>query len=660
MIKKIFFSIFTYALGVFLLASCSSSEDTTPSMADKDRMEELIDTDIAKIKQFRDDYGTYILYNFDKKLDFAYQFEQASSWDNATLISMSKAEASATVDYLYDNVFNCYSDEYKKRMYPRKLLLVKDIQSNNELGMSQPVAGHHVAVANINSVTVAYNGEDKSADYHRALIADYLVKARGQYPVGEAYYSYSKAYYSSLMNNNRKNARQLLAEDPNFFYDRGFFFPDDDEATYFPSTEDDVLSYIREMIAMDKTEADRLLDMPVMADKMHLIAIGLQEMGIDVVKINPWAEQFVTMEYIQPAVVFANDVVSATDKADIEITVVRGSKPLDRLVVSVNEKEQTIDLKPYDRMRIVLHVALSGLRKGQNIVTMSLYEDGMEHPSVTSTASATYADMENISGFKIDMDEENEEITRTIKVYEGEGYPVDKTETNPDLTTITFEKRGWMDRYYNENDCDYRAWKLYKKDGMVTKIMAYERGFNDDFTDIIYKLTHTYEFAYNADNELETVKKTDVDGMAETIVTDVAYMSGRIVRYNYCGKVYEPVYATANGAMTRVDCLDAEMSGLCFGFTGNEYMNPYYMPGLPAVIPGDVAEVPLQLLYSQYIFNSLGTLWTDGWQTVQEGNAMAKQARVVYGGCTWTYTFALKTETKTKRFATKTKTKTKR
>ena len=49
-----FFSLFTCAAGVLSLTACSEEEDTTPSMADKDRLEALIDTDIAKIKQFRD------------------------------------------------------------------------------------------------------------------------------------------------------------------------------------------------------------------------------------------------------------------------------------------------------------------------------------------------------------------------------------------------------------------------------------------------------------------------------------------------------------------------------------------------------------------------------------------------------------------------------
>lgn len=632
------------------LVSCSSSEDNTPSYADTDRLETLIDNDIEKIKLFRDNFGTYILFNFDKNLDFAYQFEQASSWENAMLFNIDNREAASAVDYLYGGVFDCYSDDYKRKFFPRKLLLVDDIMSPSELGLSVPEANHHVAVANINSVTFAKMGESLDTQgaydsyYHRALLADYLVKARGQYPVEDAYFSYSQKDYSSLFSPNRRNAAQMLAENPNFFYDHGFFIPDDDESTYFPSAEDDILAYITNMISMDKATADMLMELPLMADKMHLLTVGLQSFGVNVKQINPWAEQFLTMEYIQPAVVYADDVITATDEATLSVTIIRGSKDLDHLVVSANGNSQTVDLTAYDRMRIVIPVSLQGLKKGPNTVTLTLYEQGYSKPAVTATANVTYANMDNISGFKIDMDGENDEITRIIKVSEGDGYPVDSKETNPNLTTIAFEKHGWMDRYYNENDCDYRAWKLYKENGMVNRIMAYERTFNEDYTAIIYNLTDTYDYTYNDNNELVRVTRTKAGGSPEVIVDDVAYVAGHIIRYSYCGKQYEPVYATANGATTRVDCLDKDMSGMCFGFTGDEYINPYYVAGLPAVIPGEVAEIPLQLLYSQYIFNSLGNIWNGGWKTVQDGNAMAKQATVTYGGNTWTYTFALKTE----------------
>lgn len=647
------FSLFTYATGVLLLASCSDNEDVTPSMADKDRMESLIDTDIQKIVQFRDNYGTYILYNFDKNLDFAYQFEQASNWNNATLRNIGKEEARHAVDVLYDNIFACYADGYKKKFFPRKILLVDDIQASSELGLSVSQNGHHTAVANINSVTFAGMGsslgESPSADaaneMHRALLADYLVQARGEYPVEDAYFSYSQKSYSTLMNSNRKNAAQLVRENPDFFYDHGFFFPEDDESTYFTSAEDDIIAFIRNMITMDKATADMLMEKPLMADKMHLIAVGLKAMGVDVELINPWAEQFITMEYIQPAVVYADDVVTVSEEADMQVTVIRGSNALDRLVVSVNGNEQTIDLSSNDRMRIVVPVHLKGLHKGQNPVTLTLYEKDSAKPAVTAVANATLANMENISGFKIDLEDENEEIYRTVKISVGDGYPVSENETDPNLITLSFEKHGWIDRFFDEHDCDYRAWKLYKKNGVVVKILAYERGFNADYTGVQYNLTDTYDYAYNDDNELVSVTHTEEGMMPEVVVDDVQYIAGRMVRYSYMGMPYDPVYATAKGATTRVDILDENMSGFCFDFTGDEYINnKYYIEGLPAVLPGSVAEIPLQLLYSRYIFSSINGVWNGGWETLVDGDAMAKQARVDLGGEVWIYTFALQTK----------------
>lgn len=641
-LKTILFTI----LSVCFLSSCSYYEDTDPSMADIDRLEKLIDTDIAKIKEFRDKFGTYILYDFDKNLDFAYQFEQASNWNNASLGKIGHDEASAAVNILADNVFSCYSDNYIKDFYPRKLLLVSNIGYTNELGLSLPVNGQHTAVANINSVTFSV-GESLLSDngaYHRALLADYLVKARGHYPVDETFFAYSQEKYASLMSSNRKNAAQLLRENPNFFYDNGFFFPADDESTYFPSAEDDVLAYIQKMITLDKTTADMLMEKQVMAEKMHLLTVGLQAMGVDVKSINPWAEEFLLMEYIQQALIFAEDVVTTTDEAELVVTVISGSNAPDHLVVSVNGQEQTVDLSSSDRMRIVVPVKLKGLRKGQNAVKISLYDKGSSKPSATAVANVTVASMDNISGFKIDMDDEEEEMFRTLKVYPGEGYPVNERESNPNLTTIAFEKHGWIDRYFEENDCDYRAWKLYRNNGMVQRIEEYIRGFNEDYTGVEYKLEKTYRFEYNESNELQKVTLTEVDGTPEVIVDDVAYVAGRMVRYSYMGRPYEPVYASAGGATTRVDCLDENMSGLCFGFTGTEYANPYYVPGLPAVIPGSVAEVPLQLLYSRFVFNSLGSMWNGGWETIQDGNAMARQAHVSIDGVGWTFTFALKVD----------------
>lgn len=645
-----------------LLVSCSEKEDNSPSFADKDRLETLIDTSIEKIKEFRDEYGTYILYNFDKNLDFAYQFEQATSWSGATLKNIDGSEAEAAVDMLYADVFSCYSKDYKTKYFPRKLLLVDDIATGSELGLSLPVSGHHTAVANLNSVTFAKMGkenvekaianaavmEGNTAEMHRALLADYLVKARGEYPVGEQFFTFCNATYSSLMNSSRKTAAQLVADDPMFFYQRGYFFPEDEESTYFPSAEEDLLAYICNMITMDKETADRILNIPAMANKMHVLTVQLKEMGVDVMNINANTEQFLLMKYVQPAVIYTNNVVTDNPQASLHVTIMRGSHDLDRLVVSVNGKEfTTVDLTPYTKLRNSFDVDIDGLVPGPNAVDLSLYEKEFDKVAQVYSTGISYATLDKVEGFtiKCSADTKPSEMSRKIKFEYGSDqamHPDGKDyERNPLLTTIAFEKHGWMKSWTEEVEGEYRGWKLYKDEetGLITTIKEMVRGFNELYIPF-YSDVCSYTFTYNSEKELEKVVYTPLGGEPETIVDNVVYVNGRIARYNYKGQPYEAKYANVGGVSTRVDILDGQMTGKCFGFTATETLNPYYMPELPAVIPGTISEIPLQLLYSQYLFNSVDGLWNDGWQKNIEEKT--NTATVTIDGVTWQYIFKLK------------------
>lgn len=637
------------------MIACSEKEDTTPSMADADRMETLLDKSIPSISDFKEQYGTYVLYDFDKNLDFSYQFEQSSNWEKAVLKSVGHEDAVVAMDLLAKHVFASYSDDYKKRLFPRKLLLVADIATPNELGLSQASAGHHVAVANINSVTFAKMSKadvqealadeeilsQRVAQMHRALLADYLVKARGQYPVGETYMAYSKSDYASLMDSKRRTAAQLVAEDPDFFYNRGFFFPDEDESTYFPSAETDIVDYLRHLITMDEAEAEMLFDKPLMAGKMHLIATGLQALGVDVLSINPNVESFLTMELVQPAVMYANDVVTDNPKATMQVTIYKGSHALDHLEVSVNGVSQPdVDLKPYDKMRNVVLVELDGLRKGANSVVLKLYEENRTKASAVLETGVSYATMDEVTGFTIKCSDDQEDVYRRLKIAVGNGGDVDNEE-NADLVTIAFEKHGWLDRYFMEQDAEYRYWKMYKKEGRVQSIVTFLRdGFNEDYTAPNYRHTGTYTFSYTEEGELTEARFEDEDGQRTTVVNDVVYESGRLARYTYRGQAYAPQYATVGGVTTRVDCLDEAMSGRVFGFDATEDLNPYYLPELPAVLPGSVCQVPLQMLYSQYLFKSLGGVWNGGWQHSLADKT--NSAEVTLGATTWTYRFKLK------------------
>lgn len=638
------------------MASCAESEDTKPSYADTDRLETLIDNSIQQIADFKNTYGTYILYNFDKQLDFAYQFENASTWNEARLTTIGHDDASVAVSMLYSRVFNCYGDNYKKEYFPRKLLIVDDIMSSQELGLSLPKEGHHMAVANINSVTFAgmsvadiesmatdaSKSEALLANLHRALLCDYLVKARGEYPVDDTFFNYSMNDYSSLMD-NRNNVSAILKKNPSFFHEHGFFNPDDDELTYFPSAEDDVVAYIQHIITMDEATRDTIMNHPVMAAKMHVMCVGLHEMGVDLESINTWTREFTYMDdsdVLIPSIV-TQGATTNNGNATLSAIVYRGAHDLSRITATVGTETKEIDLHKYgNKARVAVTFELSNLAVGENIVTLNLYEEGRTETAATVNAVVNYISMANIRGFRINCSTDHEDVYRRIYFSYGDGYPVDEKEQNPNLTTIRFEKHGWMDNLLNENDYDYRAWKIYKEEGHVTKIMAYERGFNEDKTAIIYTLTDTYTFSYNYYNELLNVKKETTGEGTETIISDVAYAGGQITRYNYMGRIYEPKYATVNGKTTRIDILDTQMTGRCFGFSGNEELNPYYMQELPAVLPGSVAEIPLQLLYSKYLFNSIEGLWNGGWTTSTADKT--NKATVNIDGAVWEYIFVLK------------------
>lgn len=310
-----------FAIISLTFSSCRESEDNTPSLADRDRMEELIDNSNADIVEFKQKYGTYILYEFDDLLDFAYQFEEASAWREATVTHLDKADVQAALEFLQggenktENAFlNCYNDQMISNYFPRKLLICKSIASSDALGYSTPVGGLHTAVANLNSMTIAgldaaslssLNTEAKRTQYFRQLnyilLANYIVNARGELFVDNTFFEHSKTYYNTLIDESRKQAREFqktgdeTIDAANFyakFYDRGLFYPlEGDEETYYDSATEDLVSYLHELIFMDEALATELERFSMMNDKMQLVARSLQEMGVDVEMINEIAAQ---------------------------------------------------------------------------------------------------------------------------------------------------------------------------------------------------------------------------------------------------------------------------------------------------------------------------------------------------------------------------------
>lgn len=307
-------------MAAITLTACSDNEDNKPSLADTDRMEELLDHDIADIENFKQKYGTYLLYDFDDLLDFAYQFEEASAWRNATVTHLDKADAPAAVKFLEGTdtepaFFNCYTDEMKTTQFPRKILLCKTIESSEELGLSQPSQSRHTAVANMNSMSIAgldaaslaaLDTQDKRTDFFRQLnyilLAGYIVNSKANLFVNNNFFEYSKAYYNTLISEDRKPASNFRKTgDPDVdadgfyakFYARGLFFPlKGDEETYYDSATNDLISFIKAFVFMDEDTAKELREYETMTEKMRMLLQDLESMGVKTASINPVAAQY--------------------------------------------------------------------------------------------------------------------------------------------------------------------------------------------------------------------------------------------------------------------------------------------------------------------------------------------------------------------------------
>lgn len=636
------------------LSSCSETEDTTPSYADKDRMETLLDRTIPAIADFADKYGTYMLYDFNQQLDFAYQFEQSTEWNSAEITRLTRDEAVVAADFLCANVFNSYSDEFKKKYFPRKMLLTSQVKTKLNTVLGRSIAddrGYHQGMANINSVTLARLGSGgvpndpaEYADYikavHSTLLASYLVEARAQYPANDNYYKVSTAYYSSLMTPNRTQAGKLGVD---FFHEKGFFFPEDDHDTYFASPQHDMVQFIDSMICMNQAMHDEVLDVTPMAQKVCILANGLKDMGVDITGINPLLNDFMDASLfgIAPTVT-TTPVIANSEEATLKFIIYRGARDMVKAEVSVNGGEATVvDLMEHTAdARIGCTVLLKGLEIGNNDVTVKVYETGRTKPALTEHINILRVSLTDVQNMVVTNSEKE-----TWSLHQYIGYDYTTGRNNDDIIMMRFYKRATsvnMDTG-EETGRMHHFWRIHKDKGLVTKIDVLEENINYETFEQTYDLIATYEYKYNEVGQLTEVTK---DG--EPLVTDVAYIDGNITRYTYNGKPYSPVYATAeckdeqSGASyrmtTRVDCLDEGMTGKCFKFTGTERLNPYYIDGLPAVIPGNQAGIPLQILYSRYLFNSLEGVWSNTWEL--EDNSY--YTIVTLGDVTWNYRFVLK------------------
>lgn len=340
-------------------------------------------------------------------------------------------------------------------------------------------------------------------------------------------------------------------------------------------------------------------------------------------KVTSSTQPYSLNVYVPQLYVAMSNVSTISEAATLNITIGRGVKELDRAIVYLNNVSfQTIDLtaKATDK-KILESVALTGLTDGKNPVKVEVFEKGAAAVAATNSSEAIKVDMSNIRIFYINEGAYQFEVKRDKK--------------NGTVTYVTFKFNGSYDpdTYEPLEEPIAYYWNFTYDDNkeLVTEIEETK----DDMIGSGEVRNHLYKFTYNAFKELTGVTCDD-----NAYVTDVVYEKGGIANYKINGTTYNASYAEANGLRTRVDCLDAEMSGAKFGFDGSELPNPYYIAELPAVIPGNLTGVPTQLCYSQYLFKSLGTSWTGGWVESDFSGYPASTATVTRkDGTKWTFMF---------------------
>lgn len=276
--------------------ACDESEDVTPSMADEDRMEELLDTSFPELVSFKEKYGTYILYRFDQLLDFAYQFEMGDDWRNARLTYLEKEEVENAWQFLKENFISCYQDSVIRKDFPRKMLICSRIASSKVLGLSQPVKNNHQAVANINSLTIAgldratLNGlpaKDRTAylqQIHYMFLAGYVVNCRRNLFVDDKFFDTGDKLYGTKID-------QSGTVSNDYFMKRGFF-PLASGIKYYPQKVEDLEIFIQHAVQMNDAAKATIDSYSVIRNKIQFVVRALKGMGVDMVKINPLLEDY--------------------------------------------------------------------------------------------------------------------------------------------------------------------------------------------------------------------------------------------------------------------------------------------------------------------------------------------------------------------------------
>ena len=323
-------------------------------------------------------------------------------------------------------------------------------------------------------------------------------------------------------------------------------------------------------------------------------------------KVTRSAQPYSLNVYVPQLYVAIANVATITENATMDITIGRGLRALASAKVYLNNTVvENISLSDCaNDKKILKSVNLTGLVNGKNPVKVEVFEEGSATAAVTESSYANKVNADNLRSFTITQGENS----YSLDVWRN--YNLDTDEDVKGLTYIKFEKdpTGYDPETYMPAGGILRYWKLVYTGSNVTTIEEIDEHMDEEYNQV-RNTVHTYEFTYNTYNELTKVTMDKAD-----YVTDIVYEEGQIASYKIDEMDYQAKYEKKDGIRVRVDCLNASMSGNTFGFTGTEKLNPLYIQGLPAVIPGNIAEnIPLQAIYSSYLFNSLNSVWNAGW-----------------------------------------------
>ena len=121
-----------YLLAIILGITACEEDDLTPSMADEDRLPELLDLSKPLVKEFKEKYDVNILYSYDDTLDFKFGMTPSgttSQWGNIKIIHLDSMEV---VDYalekLDEMVLTYMNDDFRK-ILPHTILLADIVSS---------------------------------------------------------------------------------------------------------------------------------------------------------------------------------------------------------------------------------------------------------------------------------------------------------------------------------------------------------------------------------------------------------------------------------------------------------------------------------------------------------------------------------------------------